>query len=132
MVEPYHSAARKGHSELYNQGYDRIFGKKRNPSKDQVPGGWKTKWESGSHEKKIEVNRITGEVRNIRYTEKDRQEIKDGSTLQPIGNQRDAFLERWKHLPGIPVEETDKYLLQKGKIRLKEFEQRKYERQNNE
>jgi len=52
-----------------------------------------------------------GTVREVR---RDREGIKRGDYLQPIGKEKDTFLERYGYLPTEDRKDTDKYLNNRG------------------
>ena len=75
----------------------------------KTPGLWEEKWQNGDHDRFIMRHKVTGEERKIEYSEKDKQIIRNGDTLQPF--QKDAFIKRYGNLPGEDQKEVDKYIL---------------------
>jgi len=79
---------------------------------NREPNQWEIKWKSG--DKYILRNKKNGKERKVQLSGVDKQLIKNGWTLQPVGKNKDEFLKKYKYLPDVPKEETDKYLSKRG------------------
>jgi len=60
------------------------------------------------------VNTETGEKRHVKFTKADKESIKKGDLLQPVGKDRSKFLETHGYLPGEDKADTDRYLKKRG------------------
>lgn len=82
---------------------------------EHEPGQWKEKYRGQG--KKVMINTKTGEQRISDFGEKEKQMIRDGDLLQPIGKDKDKFIEKYQHLEGEDQKDIDKFLMRRGLLR---------------